>query len=60
MSGVFALVSVCILLATYTDRPVLWLLIGTRPPCGPAHPKDVFAPGTEAAGGLLAFYERDQ
>ena len=59
-SFVLALVSVGVLLAAYTDQPVLWLLIGSAP-LGVLHIIRTFLRlRVNRPEGLLVLYERDR
>ena len=59
-SFVLALESVGVLLAAYTDQPVLWLLIGSAP-LGVLHTMRAFLRlRVNRRGGLLVLYERDR
>ena len=59
-SFVLALVSVGVLLAAYTDQPVLWLLIGSAP-LGVLHIIRTFLRlRVNRREGLLVLYERDR
>jgi hypothetical protein len=58
-SFVFALVSVGVLLAAYSDQPVFWLLIGSAP-LGVLHAIRTFLRlRVNRREGLLVLYERD-
>jgi hypothetical protein len=57
---VFALVSVGVILAAYTDRPVFWLLIGPAPVAVLHTTRTFLRQLLRRQEGLLAFYERDR
>ena len=57
---VFALVSVGVILAAYTDRPVFWLLIVPTPVAVLYTIRTFLRQLLRRQEGLLAFYERDR
>jgi hypothetical protein len=57
---VFALVSVGVILAAYTERPVFWLLIGPAPVAVLHTTRTFRRQRLKPQQDLLAFYERDR